>query len=1117
MHITIKSLSCTVLRALVFVIVVANAVTLQSTSASAPKPAAGGVLSEQVALVPSYGRLPLGFEANTGQLDGKVKYFSRASGFQLYLTDSEAVLALHSAPSTKADARSPGFHLGPRGLNQRQGATLRLGFQGASKEPRVVGSDPLSGKVNYFIGSDKARWRTDVPTYRRVRYENIYKGIDLDFYGKQGGQLEYDFILRPGAEPSAIVLAFKGADRIRIDESGDLVIEVGGLQVIQRKPVIYQEVKGVRTVIPGAYTLLREQQVGFVVGPYSRDEVLVIDPVLEYSTYLGGSGDERAEDVTVDVNGNAYVTGFTFSDNFFTPGAYDTTLDGDYDVFVTKLNSSGSAVLWSTYIGGSLKIGGSQGDQGTGIILDAEGNVYLTGATGSTDFPVTAGAFNTMYNGHQSDAFVLKLDASGSTLIYSTFLGGGGFDVGLEIALDTAGNPYVCGVTYSDNFPTSEAAFDRFYNGNGDCFVTKLNNSGSALLYSTFLGGSDLEQAQSIVLDGATNAYVAGLTRSSDFPFTSGAYNIRHNGDYDVFVTKLNAEGSSPLIYSTFIGGRFQDEAMDIAIDTQTNAYITGYTLSDNYPTTEGAYDRLLQQQEVIVTKLNASGSALIYSTFIGNAYADIGYGIAVDGAGNAYLCGTAAPAYPVTPDAFDPVGQDSFDGFFTKLNSTGSQLLYSTFIGGDKSDIAFALAIDAQNSAYVVGMTQSLNNFPFTAGAYDVNLNGVSDAFVAKISVVLTITANDAFKPFGAPLPAFTAAATGLANGDTIADLAGTLTFSTPATATSPVGTYSVAPSGVSSPDYTIAFVDGTLTIVPAQTTTVLASNPNPASSGQAITLTATVGIIAPGAGTPGSFVQFFDGTTLLGSAAVVAGPAGFSATLVINGLASGTHSLTAHFNGDAQFSSSDSAAVNQTVNSLANSTVTNLTSPNKAETVGSPVTITANVTPLAGGGTPTGTVQFFDGSTLLDTIQLAAGSASLTIPSLIVGTHLLSAVYSGDATYGGSQSSPNTLTVYSGSKPTSTSISVSSSPSPASLGEAVTFTVDLKPLGAGTPTGDIQLVIDGTVAGKVSLTTTKKGGTAIFVLSTLSKGVHVITAQYLGNAEFDSATSAAIEQIIQ
>lgn len=732
MNITIKYLLCTALRALVFVIVVANAVTLQSTSAHAPKPAVGGVLSEQVALVSPYGRLPLGFEANTGQLDEKVKYFSRASGFQLYLTDSEAVLALQSAPSMKAEALSPGFRLGSRGLNQRKGASLALGFQGASKDPRIVGSDPLPGKVNYFIGSDKARWHTDVPTYRRVRYQNIYEGIDLDFYGKQGGQLEYDFILRPGAEPSSIVLAFKGADRIRIGESGELVIEVGGLQVIQRKPVIHQEVKGVRKAIPGAYTLLREQRVGFAVGPYSRDEVLVIDPVLEYATYLGGSGDERAEDVTVDASGNAYVTGFTFSSDFpVTLGAYSPTLNGVYDVFVTKLNSSGSAVLWSTYIGGS------SGEGGNGIVLDALGNVCLTGATGSADFPVTPGAFDTSYNGHQFDAYVLKLAASGSTLIYSTFLGGSGFDIGVEVALDSAGNPNVCGVTHSSDFPASPTAFDPTYNGNGDGFVTKLNNSGSALLYSTFLGGTDLEQAHSVVLDGATDAYVTGLTRSIDFPTTPAAFDITHNGDYDAFVTKLNATGSFPLVYSTFIGGANHDEPTDIAIDTQANAYITGVTLSADYPTTPGAYDTTLQQQEVIVTKLNASGSTLIYSTLIGNAFSDIGYGIAVDGAGNAYLCGTAAPTYPVTPDAFDPVCQDSNDGFFTKLNSTGSQLLYSTFIGGDKTDLAFALAIDAQNSAYVVGMTQSLN-FPVTAGSYDIIFNGgVADGFVAKISVV--------------------------------------------------------------------------------------------------------------------------------------------------------------------------------------------------------------------------------------------------------------------------------------------------------------------------------------------------------------------------------------------
>jgi Bacterial Ig-like domain (group 1)/Beta-propeller repeat len=508
-------------------------------------------------------------------------------------------------------------------------------------------------------------------------------------------------------------------------------------------------VDGVRHEIAGSYKLKAKNTVGFELAGYDASRPLVIDPVLVYSTFIGGDRNDQGRDIVVDASGSAYVTGFTDSSEFpTTVGAFDTTYSGSLgDVFVTKLNPSGSALVYSTFLGGSGD------DLGLGIAVDTSGSAYVTGRTSASNFPTTVGAFDTTHNGN-NDVFLTKLNPSGSALVYSTFVGDVSFDEGDGIAVDTFGSAYVTGQTFSPNFPTTVGAFDTTFNGNVDfaTFVTKLNPSGSALVYSTFLGGSGADFGFGIAVDISGSAYVTGFTRSHNFPTTVDAFDTTPNGDFDVFVTKLNPSGSPPLVYSTFLGGSGSDGGLGIALDTHGSAYITGFTTSPNFPTTVGAFDTTHNGDiDVFVTKLNPSGSVpLVYSTFLGGMDVDQGNGIAVDTSGSAYVTGfTRSPNFPTTVDAFDTTPNGDFDVFVTKLNPSGSlPLVYSTFLGGSSLDFGFSIALDTLGSAYITGDTTS-PNFPTTVGAFDTTHNATIDnveVFVTKLSTIglpATLTLN--------------------------------------------------------------------------------------------------------------------------------------------------------------------------------------------------------------------------------------------------------------------------------------------------------------------------------------------------------------------------------------
>ena len=678
----------------------------------------------------AYGKLPLSFEVNRGQTDPKVKFLSRGPRHTLFLTSSEAVLVFMK-PETLGKDEKQAARPRMNSSGKATGTALRMIFLGASSDTRVTGQAEQTGKANYFIGNDPAKWRTNVPTYASVHYRDVYPSIDLVYYGNQQ-QFEYDFVVRPGADPSLIALGIQGADRLEVDARGDLVLHTPAGILRQRKPLIYQEVDGLRREIAGGYVLEAPDRVAFRVAAYDRSRPLVIDPVLFYSTYLGGTGTDHGATIAVDTVGNAYVAGFTNSINFpSTPGAFDSNYGGGpLDVFVTKLNPTGSGLVYSTYLGGS---GSDDVTTGGQIVVDAAGNVYVAGNTSSLDFPTTPGAFQTT-PASAGDAFATKLDPSGSALIYSTYLGGSSDDGAVSIAVDAAGSAYVVGGTQSNNFPTTAGAFQTTRVDFQEGYVAKLNPAGSGLVYSTFLRGTN--GINDIAVDLTGSAYVTGETGLTNLPTTLGAFQPTSGGGADSFAAKLNPAGSA-LVYATYLGGSGRDGGDGIAVDAFGNAFVTGHTQSSNFPTTVGAFQASnAGGSDAYVTKLNPLGTGLVYSTHLGGSAIDAATAIAIDALGNVYVTGyTQSANFPIVPGAFQTTNAGGFDAFVTKLNPIGSGLVYSTYLGGSGDEQGRGIAVDAlpNPNTYVVGFTQS-TNFPTTPGAFDTTFNGVNDAFVAKI-----------------------------------------------------------------------------------------------------------------------------------------------------------------------------------------------------------------------------------------------------------------------------------------------------------------------------------------------------------------------------------------------
>jgi len=649
----------------------------------------------------AYGELPLAFEPSAGRATSGVDFVSRSASGTVFLDSDGATLALGEGKRAEA---------------------IGLKLVGATAaEPRAL--ERLPGVVNDLRGDDPQRWRTEIPTFERVRYAGVWPGIDLDYYGNQG-RLEYDFRLAPNADPNGIAIHIQSAERLRLAANGDLLITAGTETVRQRAPIAYQPATGGDPRIPvRAAFALSGDTVGFRLGPYDHARPLVIDPlVLAYSTYLGGSdfggdGSDQGRAIAIDTSGAAYVAGFTRSTDFDTVGAIQGDSPGD-DAFVSKLNPAGDALEYSTYLGGDNT------DFAEAIAVDATGAAYVLGSTMSTDFS-TVGAIEGDQDSSGFDAFISKLTPAGNALTYSTYLGGDSNDFGHGIAVDTSGAAYVTGVTDSTDFNTVGAIEDD--PPLADAFISRITPDGGALEYSTYLGGSSGERANGITVDASGAAYITGNTQSRDFD-TVGEIEGDSPGT-DVFVSKLTPAGSM-LEYSTYLGGKNQEDGLAIAVDRSEAAYVTGLTTGPDFDTVN-PIEGNSPSTDAFVSKLTPDGGGLEYSTYLGGNDSDEGRGIGVDDSGAAYVTGITWSTQ------FDTVGSiegdsPNADAFVSKLTPNGSALEYSTYLGGSDHDLALGIAIRPSGAAYITGYTHSSDLD--TVGEIEGDSAG-TDAFVSKLT----------------------------------------------------------------------------------------------------------------------------------------------------------------------------------------------------------------------------------------------------------------------------------------------------------------------------------------------------------------------------------------------
>jgi hypothetical protein len=700
----------------------------------------------------SYGARPLAFEQNDGQTDAQVKYMARGNGYTLFLTANDAVFSLHSSSASggrSAASRRASWDTKTSSekhpAKSDSTAVVHMQLVGGNSQAKVAASDVLSGTANYFLGNDPSKWRKNVPRYARVSYQDVYPGVDMAFHGAQR-QLEFDFLVAPGANPQPIGFDFTGARNVKTDGSGNLVISSTAGDVLVHKPVAYQQQNGTRQPVDARFVLTANNRVGFELGNYDRSRELVIDPSVSYaySTYLGGSAEDDGFGIAFDSSGNAYVTGETESPNFPTLGGVppNTSAGSTFDVFVSKIAADGSSLVYSTYIAGSGSGKGS--DSGNAIAVDSKGDAFVAGGTESTNFPTTAGSFQPkIVSGAIGNAFIFELNPAGSALTYSTYLGGSVSDVALGVAVDSTGDVYAAGKTSSTNFPLSPTPLQAAAAGG---FLAKLKPSGagaSDLVFSTYLGGSAQDFASAVALDSSANAFVTGQTSGA---LSGTPLNSYGGGISDAFVIAVKADGSA-FIYSAYLGGSDIDVGDGIAVDSAGNAYITGETASSNASTVPFPLLSPLQPVfgglpfDAFVTKLNPAG-ALVYSTYLGGNLSDVGASIAVDGSGNAYVTGqTSSSNFPPASPTQPAFGGGTFDGFVSEVNAAGSALVFSTYLGGngdeDTTGNFGAIAVDHSGDfIYVTGNTTSANfptqaPFPYTGGkTYG---GGATDAFGVK------------------------------------------------------------------------------------------------------------------------------------------------------------------------------------------------------------------------------------------------------------------------------------------------------------------------------------------------------------------------------------------------
>lgn len=730
------------------------------------------LLKDQVAK--NLARAPLSFQPNLGQTDSRVRFLSRANGYNLFLTATGAVFDLPTASARSADRTSQSFRA-TKSSAEATRVSIEMELVGAEPGSKFEPQDALPGKVNYFIGKDPEKWQTNVPTYQRISQANVYAGINVSYYGT-GEETEYDFVVNPGSDPKMIRLGFKGASNVRVDKAGDLLLQLEGGVLKQRKPVAYQNIDGRRREVTASYIMLKRNEVGFEIGEYDSTRPLVIDPVLLYSTYLGGTGVDEIVRVTTN-SSSVFVSGTTNSAIAFpaTPGAYQTSFGGPIgnDAFVARLDQSSTPAF--TYI---TYLGGSGNDFAYGIAADEANNAYVAGDTWGGGFPTTPGSFRSSPLFRTVDGFVTKLNSSGSALVYSTYIGGSqGYDYLRDIDVDASGSAFVTGHTNAIDFPMDESGVTRTTPGglphnfrsesdNFDALVLGLNPVGNDLIYTTFLGGPNPMEGDSGlgIAVGLGCQFVTGVTHSrTDFPLANAFQSPFGGGDSDAFVTRLEfVDGQLFLRYSTYLGGNNPDQGNDIVVDSTGKAYVIGSTNSANFPTrnafqafrggTCGASPRFVCN-DVFVVKIDpylSGNSSFLFGSYLGGRENDLGNGIAIDFASNIYLTGeTNSDDFPVRgfiPPDNSPLRSNYLAGgdvFITKLSPSGDTFdyVYSAYLAAEffvlthqrlSRQYGKGVAVDAAGYAYVVGQTSS-NRFSRGSVPFP-NYQANSDGFVAKI-----------------------------------------------------------------------------------------------------------------------------------------------------------------------------------------------------------------------------------------------------------------------------------------------------------------------------------------------------------------------------------------------
>jgi hypothetical protein len=780
-----------------------------ANQATSPAFAAPALAPNPLSVHADFGRLPLGFEPNQGQTDPQVKFLARGPGYGLFLTSDRAVLSLPSA--------------------SRNASVVSMQLAGADPDATVNGTDQLPGKTNYFIGNDPAKWHRDIPQFARVRYQNVYPGVDLVYYGQQG-QLEYDFEVAPGADPGQIALRFPGAEKSTLDGNGDLILTSGEGKVQLKAPRVYQADGASEQPVAGRFAVRQDGQVSFELGAYDRRRALVIDPVLTYSTYFGGSANEACSlilaiasppsgcpAVAIDPSSNIYIAGSTTSADFpiappvaTPPSAFQPALATAPDVFVTKLIASGSAIAFSTYLGGNGV------DTTAGVAVDSAFNVVVAGNTTSTNFPTTvASAFQATASNAGAHAFVSELDPTGETLRYSTYLSGDGTESARGLALDPRDKIYVIGTTTSKNIPDATHSFPATLDaiqatslGTSQFFVSKIDPTligFPSLPYSTYFGGGNpingLTLGGAIAVDANSNVYITGGTNfqhtgstTTDFPILNAyqgcldtspplttpttipacATNVTAP---DAFVAKINpaASAGAQLLYSTYLGGTGNDAGFGIAVDTGLSAYVTGSTTSTDFTIPSGTipFQRCLDTpanpspcpagvtaSDAFVGKFGTpctgttcttTAVPFTYFSYLGGSGVDVGLGIVVDTLQGARLAGwTSSTDFPTPNNPISAALRGPVDGFVARIDTTASSTLalghYGTYLGGNGSDFATSIATDAQGNSYAVGETTS-TNFP-TANPLQANLNGASDVFLTKLGPTLKLAVTETVTP---------------------------------------------------------------------------------------------------------------------------------------------------------------------------------------------------------------------------------------------------------------------------------------------------------------------------------------------------------------------------------